>query len=209
MVTKLPRIPFLCVITDESISAVSLAEEALRGGAAMIQLRHKTASGMELFAWAQEIRKLCRKYGALFFVNDRLDIAMACGADGVHLGQEDIPARAARKIAGGKLLIGISATSVDEALKAQEEGADYIGLGHIFPTMSKEKHHPPLGVEALAAAASLLSVPIVAIGGITLENAPVLVAAGATGIAVISAVSRAPSPHEAARDLAKAINPDS
>jgi thiamine-phosphate pyrophosphorylase len=207
MEKALLRTPFLCVITDESMNPVSLADEALRGGAAMIQLRHKTASGRELFSWAQEIRKLCRKYEALFFVNDRLDIALACAADGVHLGQEDIPARTARTIAGNTMLVGISATSVEEALKAQEEGADYIGLGHIFPTVSKEKHHPPLGIETLEKASSLLSIPIVAIGGITIENAPALVAAGAGGIAVISAVSRAASPLQAAMELAKAINP--
>jgi thiamine-phosphate pyrophosphorylase len=201
------RTPFLCVITDESMNPVSLADEALRGGATMIQLRHKTASGRELFSWAQEIRTLCRKYEALFFVNDRIDIALACAADGVHLGQEDIPARIARTIAGETMLVGISATSLEEALKAQKEGADYIGLGHIFPTGSKEKHHPPLGIETLEKAASILSIPIVAIGGVTLENAPALVAAGADGIAVISAVSRTPSPMQAAMDLAKAINP--
>lgn len=201
------RTPFLCVITDESMNPVSLADEALRGGATMIQLRHKTASGRELFSWAQEIRTLCRKYEALFFVNDRIDIALACAADGVHLGQEDIPARIARTIAGETMLVGISATSLEEALKAQKEGADYIGLGHIFPTGSKEKHHPPLGIETLEKAASILSIPIVAIGGVTLENAPALVAAGADGIAVISAVSRTASPMQAAMDLAKAINP--
>ncbi|NTV99623.1 MAG: thiamine phosphate synthase, partial [Chlorobiaceae bacterium] len=181
MLKKLPSSPFLCFITDEGMCPVSLAEEALRGGAPMIQLRHKTASGSDLYSWALEIRKLCRQYNALFFVNDRLDIAMACGADGVHLGQEDLPLQAAKKIAGNTILIGISATSLEEALKARDDGADYIGLGHIFPTTSKEKHHPPLGIETLEKAASLLSIPIVAIGGITLENAPELITAGAAG----------------------------
>lgn len=197
--------PILCVITDESMCPVSLAEEALRGGASMIQLRHKTACGREQLLWALEIRRLCSQYRALFFVNDRLDIAMAAGADGVHLGQEDIPLAAARKITGENMIIGISATTLEEALKAEKEGADYIGLGHIFPTFSKEKFHPPLGVETLQKTASLLSIPVVAIGGITPENAPKLIAAGAAGIAVISCVSRAPSPYDAAKTLAKAI----
>ncbi len=206
MAKVIPSYPFLCVITDEETSPVSLAEEALRGGAPMIQLRHKSADGRVLFDWAMEIRKRCTEHGALFIVNDRLDIAMASGADGVHLGQEDIPLRAAREAVGNTMLIGISATSLNEAMKAQDEGADYIGLGHIFPTISKEKHHPPLGLEALEKAASLLSVPVVAIGGITIENAPALISAGAAGIAVISAVSRAPSPLQAAKELSRVIN---
>lgn len=206
MAKVIPMPPFLCVITDEEMNPVSLAAEALRGGAPMIQLRHKSADGRALFDWALEIRKRCTEHGALFIVNDRLDIAMASGADGVHLGQEDIPLRAARKAVGNTMLIGISATSIEEAQKAQDEGADYIGLGHIFPTISKEKHHPPLGLEALEKAASLISIPILAIGGITMENAPALISAGAAGIAVISAVSRAQSPLQAAKELSRVIN---
>ena len=106
----IPSSPFLCVITDEAFCPITLAEEALKGGAAMIQLRHKTASGSQLYSWAVEIRKLCRQYNALCIINDRVDIALASDADGVHLGQDDLPASAARKLLGNGRIIGVSAS---------------------------------------------------------------------------------------------------
>ncbi len=203
----MPVTPFLCVITDESLCPVSLAEEALKGGAAMIQLRHKTASGSQLFAWAVAIRKFCRQYHALLVINDRLDIAMASGADGVHLGQEDMPAAVARKIVGKNHIIGVTASSVHEAIEAENDGADYIGLGHIYPTSSKEKINSPIGIETLRQASAILSIPVLAIGGISSENAGLVISFGASGVAVISAVSRAESPLTATRGLMRAINP--
>ena len=201
----IPSSPFLCVITDEALCPVTLAEEALKGGAAMIQLRHKTASGSQLFSWAVEIRKLCRQYQALCIINDRVDIAMASEADGVHLGQEDIPALAARKLLGSNFIIGISASSVDEAVQAEKDGADYIGFGHIYPTISKLKEHAPLGSDMLRHVTSRLSVPVVAIGGISIENAGLLISCGASGVAVISAVSRAEEPSRAACEFLHAL----
>lgn len=197
--------PFLCVITDEALCPVTLAEKALKGGAAMIQLRHKSASGGELFNWAVEIRKLCRKYHALCIINDRLDIALASQADGVHLGQMDIPAKTARKLLGKTRIIGISTSSPEEALQAEKDGADYIGLGHIFPTSSKLKESAPIGTETLQRIAALVSIPIIAIGGIGMENVASLISCGASGIAVISAVSRAIDPSLAANKLLEAM----
>ncbi len=198
--------PFLCVITDEALCPLSLAEKALMGGATMIQLRHKQASGSQLFLWAVEIRKLCKKHQALCIINDRVDIAMASQADGVHLGQQDMPIEAARKLLGKHRIIGVSASSVNEAVQAEKDGADYIGFGHIFPTSSKEKDYSPLGTETLRQAAALLSLPIIAIGGISHENAALLISSGASAVAVISAVSRAPDPSFAAHKLLCAIN---
>ena len=172
----------------------------------MIQLRHKQASGSQLFLWAVEIRKLCQKHQAICIINDRVDIAMASQADGVHLGQQDMPIDAARKLLGKHRIIGVSASSVKEAVQAEKDGADYIGFGHIFPTSSKEKDYSPLGAETLRQAAALLSLPIVAIGGISLENAALLISSGASAVAVISAVSRAPDPTFAAHKLLCAIN---
>ena len=197
--------PFLCVITDEALCPVSLAEKALKGGAAMIQLRHKSASGAELLNWAVEIVKLCQKYHALCIVNDRLDIALASQADGVHLGQMDLPAKTARKLLGKNRIIGISTASPEEALQAEKDGANYIGLGHIYPTSSKLKESPPVGTETLQRVAALVSIPIIAIGGISEENVASLISFGASGIAVISAVSRAADPSLAANKLLEAM----
>ncbi len=202
----IPSRPFLCVITDEALCPVTLAEQALKGGAAMIQLRHKTASGSQLLVWAVEIQKLCQQYQALCIINDRVDIALASKADGVHLGQQDLPARAARKLLGETAIIGVTASSLKEALQAEQDGADYIGFGHIYPTHSKLKESSPLGLDILQKTAALVSLPILAIGGINQENAASVISSGASGIAVISAVSRANDPARAARELCRALN---
>lgn len=171
----------------------------------MIQLRHKQASGSQLFLWAVEIRKLCQQYKALCIINDRVDIAIASQADGVHLGQQDMPIEAARTLLGKDRIIGVSASSLTEALEAEKDGADYIGFGHIFPTSSKEKEYSPLGPETLRQTAAHLSVPIVAIGGISHENAASLISSGASAVAVISAVSKAIDPTLATHNLLCAI----
>ena len=201
----IPAAPLLCVITDEAYCPVTLAREALNGGAAMIQLRHKSASGSQLFTWALAIRNLCREYHALFIINDRVDIALASEADGVHLGQNDLPAAAARKLLGNTRIIGVSVSSPEEAVQAEKDGADYIGFGHVYPTVSKLKEHPPLGPENLQKTVQSISLPVVAIGGISIENAPILISRGASGVAVISAVSRAENPSKAAFELMRAL----
>ncbi len=201
----IPAAPFLCVITDEAYCPVTPAREALNGGAAMIQLRHKSASGSQLFTWALAIRNLCREYHALFIINDRVDIALASEADGVHLGQDDLPAAAARKLLGNTRIIGVSVSSPEEAVQAEKDGADYIGFGHVYPTVSKLKEHPPLGPENLQKTVQSISLPVVAIGGISIENAPILISRGASGVAVISAVSRAENPSKAAFELMRAL----
>ncbi len=206
MTPVMPSSPFLCVITDEAFCPLSLAKQALKGGAAIIQLRHKHASGNQLFLWAVEICKLCHEHHALCIINDRVDIAMASKADGVHLGQQDMPIAAARQLLGEHRIIGISASSLHEAMQAENDGADYIGFGHIFPTSSKEKDYSPLGPETLRQATALLSLPIIAIGGINHENAASLISCGASGVAVISAISRAQDPALATQKLLSSIN---
>ena len=182
----------LCVITDSRQGSgrdhLEIARAALVGGAEMIQLRDKTGSLRELLPQACAIRLLCRSHGALFIVNDRLDLALAAEADGAHVGQEDLPAAEARRLPGPNRILGVSTHSVDQALAAREAGADYIGFGPMFPTGTKQTGYSPRGPAILREVRNAVSFPILAIGGITLENVGVVIAAGATAPAVISAV---------------------
>lgn len=197
---------FLCVITDEHRSPIEQAEMAIEGGARMIQLRNKKANGRDLFLQALRLQELCRSRQTILIINDRVDIALAMQADGVHLGQHDLPARAARSLLGADAVIGVSVSNAEEARQAEADGADYIGLGHIFPTLSKEKSSPPLGILAISEVKQAVSLPLVAIGGITLDKIPEVIRAGASGIAVISAVSRAVDPTLAARNMVREID---
>ncbi|MFQ5655921.1 MAG: thiamine phosphate synthase [Candidatus Methylomirabilales bacterium] len=181
----------LCVITDEKLSGLrhrEVAEQALRGGTPMIQLRDKRGDLRSLYEEAFAMRDLCRRQGALFIVNDRLDLALAVEADGVHLGQEDLPPRLARPLLKPGMLLGISTHSVEEARAAQAAGADYIGFGPVFPTGTKTQPDPVVGLEGIRRVRAAVQVPILAIGGITLERAPEVIGAGADGVAVISAI---------------------
>ena len=186
----------LCVITDTRQGSgrdhVEMARAALVGGAEMIQLRDKTRSLRELLPQACAIRLLCRSHGALFIVNDRLDLALAAEADGAHVGQEDFPAAQARGLLGPGRILGVSTHSLAQAQAAQATGADYIGFGPIFATGTKNTGYTPRGLEALRAIRQAVSLPILAIGGITLENVTAVIAAGATAPAVISAVVATP-----------------
>lgn len=183
--------PPLCVITDEKLSGLrhrEVAEQALQGGTPMIQLRDKGGDLRYLYEEALAIRHLCRRQGALFIVNDRLDLALAVEADGVHLGQNDLPPRLARALLKPGMLLGISTHSIEEAQEAEAAGADYIGFGPIFPTGTKRQPRPVVGVEGVRRLRAVADVPLVAIGGITLDRAPEVIGAGADGVAVISAI---------------------
>ena len=188
----------LCVITDANLvpgrDHVAIAGAALAGGADMIQLRDKTKTGnlRDLLPQARAIQSLCRSRGAVFIVNDRVDLAVAADADGAHVGQEDLPAESARRLLGPRRLLGVSTHDVIQAEKAQLAGADYIGFGPMFATGTKETGYTPRGLEALRAVRRAVSLPILAIGGIDLENVRSVVEAGATAPAVISAVVAAP-----------------
>jgi thiamine-phosphate pyrophosphorylase len=182
----------LCVITDPGIASgkdhVAIAEAALRGGADMIQLRDKAGNLRALLDQARAIQALCRASGAVFIVNDRLDLALAAGADGAHVGQDDLPAEAARRLLGPRRILGVSTHDPSQVRAAEEAGADYLGFGPMFPTGTKDTGYVPRGLEALREVRGATGLPILAIGGISLENVEGVIRAGATAPAVISAV---------------------
>lgn len=188
-------------------AAARLAASLLAGGAHILQLRMKGVAA-DLLRIANRIVPLCRAQAALFIVNDRLDVALAAEADGVHLGQEDLPLAAARRLvhlAPRGFIVGISTHSLAEAEAAWAAGADYIGAGPVFRTTTKANPAPTLGLARLAEICRLAPVPVVAIGGITLENVAEVVRAGATAAALISAVNAAPEVTRAARIVTSAF----
>jgi thiamine-phosphate pyrophosphorylase len=200
----------ICDLVPEAgpTEAALIAGMLLDGGAPVLQLRMKRASGARMLACAEALRSLCAARGAVFVVNDRMDIALACGADGVHLGQEDLPLQAARRIAPPGFLIGVSTHTEEQVDAALAGGADYLGFGPCFPTTTKDNPDPVVGLLRLAEAvgrAHERRVPLVAIGGITLARLPDVVAAGADAAAVISAVLTAPDVRAAARAVADAF----
>jgi thiamine-phosphate pyrophosphorylase len=185
----------LCVITDPGLAGrdhVAIASAALDGGADMIQLRDKRGDLRGLLPQARAIQTLCRAHGALFIVNDRLDLALAAGADGAHVGQDDLPAGAARRLLGPSRILGVSTHDRDQAEAARRAGADYIGYGPMFPTGTKDTGYPPRGLVGLREVRAAVRLPILAIGGISLETAADVIAAGAIAPAVISAIITAP-----------------
>jgi thiamine-phosphate pyrophosphorylase len=191
-------------VSEKGRSHLDVAQAAIEGGATVIQYRGKDRSSFQAYEEAEKIRALCRERGIPFMVNDRVDIALAVKADGVHLGQEDLPIEKAREIfpAG---FIGASVRTVEEAVEAEEKGANYLGVGPIFPTISKEDAGEAIGVEELRRICQATSLPVVAIGGINIENLRDVIMAGATGIAVISAVALADDMIEATRSLRNLI----
>ena len=195
----------LYVVTDEAIgnglSHVELARRAVAGGADVIQLRDKNLPGRDLLDAAVAIREITLEAGALFIVNDRLDVALAAGADGVHLGESDLPIGHARRIAPPGFIIGASVGSVATAVRAKEEGADYVALSPTFATGSKDDAGPGHGLAVLSAIRVAVPLPLVAIGGITAENVADVIAAGADGVAVISAVVARSDVTAAAQEL--------
>ena len=202
---KMKRIGRFHVITDTvlqtCLSHVELAKLAIAGGADTIQLREKGGSTKEMIRAAEQMQASCKNAGATFIVNDRVDVAIASGADGVHLGQEDFSIPLARRLLGEKAIIGGSAGTMEEARICLAEGADYIGFGPVYPTASKLDAGPAGGLDLLRQVVETIPLPIIAIGGITTANAPLVMKAGAYGIAVISAVCCQKDPTEAARSL--------
>jgi thiamine-phosphate diphosphorylase len=172
---------------------LELTREVLEGGARLIQLREKEGETEDLIDTAIKLQKICREYGAFFVVDDRVDLALDSGADGVHLGQEDISSTEARKILGEDKIIGVSVTGLKQAKQAVSEGASYLGLGLIYPTHSKDCKLKPGGAPLVASVAPEVNIPVFAIGGITPENTLPLLKAGASGVAVISSVLKSKS----------------
>ena len=179
-------------------------ERALKGGVTFVQLREKTLDEAAFLEEAKEIQKLCARYGVPFVINDNVEIAAAVNADGVHVGQSDMEALDVRRKLGPDKIIGVSAQTVEQALKAQEHGADYLGVGAVFPTGSKadavEVSH-----ETVKAICEAVDIPVIAIGGISEENVGQLAGSGICGVAVISAIFAKPDVKKAARELKKAV----
>lgn len=185
----------------------SIAREAIAGGARLIQLRDKTREkGLQL-PIAQALQALCRAARALFFINDHVDLALAVAADGVHLGQKDLPVPVVRRLVPRGMLIGCSTNNPDEARRAEADGADYVSVGRLFPTGSKQDTRPAT-LDTVRAVRAAVSVPICAIGGINESNIDNVIAAGADMVSVIAAVVAAEDVREAARRLASRFDID-
>jgi len=184
---------------------IDTVHAALDGGARAVQLREKDLLGAELLRLATELRDLTVRYGAAFFVNDRVDVALAAGADGVHLGQNAIPPVTARRLLGSDRLIGVSTHTSAEVARAIEAGADFVVFGPVYWTPSKTPFGAPRGLEELASITACAQVPVLAIGGISAERVADVRSAGASGVAVISAIMSAEDPARAARELLAAM----
>lgn len=197
----------LYLVTEESVpldQLLTIVEEAIKGGVTCVQLREKTNSGKLFFEKAVKLKELTSRYEVPLYINDRVDIALATNADGIHVGQEDLPIAEIKRIVPPTMLVGVSAGTVEEALAAEKDGADYIGVGAVFPTKSKDnaKLLPTGELERIIAA---VSIPVVAIGGIKLENIVEIRDSGIAGVAVVSEIMKAENPCEAAEALIKEI----
>ncbi|MDO9530402.1 MAG: thiamine phosphate synthase [Syntrophales bacterium] len=199
----------LHILTDTVLqtrfSHVELARLAINGGADTIQFRQKSGSTREMIQVAKQMKQLCAKNGVTLIVNDRVDVAIAAEVDGVHLGQDDFTIPLARKLLGEDVIIGGSASTIEEARECLSEGADYVGFGPVYPTTSKDDANPVTGIPMLKQVVEAIPLPIIVIGGVSAENVPEVMRAGAYGIAVISAVCCQDDPEQATRALHRAL----
>jgi thiamine-phosphate pyrophosphorylase len=199
----------LYVVTDRPLARErpleQVVEAALRGGATVIQLREKEASTREFIALGRRLQQLCHARQVPLIINDRLDVALAIEADGVHVGQEDMPVALARRLLGPDKIVGATVSTPQEAHQAEADGADYLGCNAVFYTPTKTDTGTPLGIEGFRHLVQAVSLPVVAIGGIKATNAAELIQAGAAGVAVVSAVMVADDPETATRELCQVI----
>jgi thiamine-phosphate pyrophosphorylase len=209
MLNKQDLLLYLCAdrLLAKGRSITEAVEAAIAGGVTMVQLREKEAETLEFYKIALEVQAVTRRHKIPLVVNDRIDIALAIGADGLHLGQTDMPLEIARRLVGKSMFIGISAGTVEEALSAERGGADYLGVGAVYPTGSKAGAGAAIGPARLREIRAAVKLPFVAIGGIGPANAAQVMAAGADGVAVISAILSQPDIREAAAILKKALRP--
>ena len=201
----------LYAILDRSVARgrdlPGLLDAVLAGGCRLVQLREKTMPLDELLPLARRLARRCREAGALLIVNDRTDLALAAGADGLHVGQDDLPARQARGLLRPNMILGVSTHDPEQARRAVADGADYVAVGSIFPTTTKAGFQL-VGPELIRRVRPEVPVPLVAIGGITADNAAAVLGAGADAVAVISALCAAPDPEAATRAFLARIAPD-
>lgn len=198
----------LYLVTDNSKDEkkfLKTIEDAIKGGVSIVQLREKSADTLDFYNLASKVKNITEKYNIPLIINDRIDIALAIDADGVHVGQSDMPCDIARKLIGNNKIIGVSASTVDEAKKAQEDGADYIGSGAIFTTSTKDDA-PNINKYDLKKIVKSVDIPVVAIGGINLNNAHELADTGIAGLSVVSAIMSSNNPKESSKKLLNIFN---
>ncbi|MDU0460906.1 MAG: thiamine phosphate synthase [Geobacteraceae bacterium] len=192
----------LYLITDRTQTAgrelPAVVADALAGGVRLVQLREKDLPARRQFELALQLRSITSAHGALLLINDRVDIAMAVGADGVHVGVDSLPVAEVRRLLGTKLLIGYSAHSVEEALQAERDGADFVTFGPVYQTPSKMKYGDPVGVQQLVAAVRALAIPVFALGGVKMSTVAEVMSSGCQGAAMISGIVSEPDPRNAA-----------
>lgn len=191
--------------SDEVEKFLKTIEEGIKGGVTVVQIREKTADTLDFYNLALKVKKITAKYNVPLIINDRVDIALAIDADGVHVGQSDMPGDVTRKLIGENKILGISAATIDEAKKAQKDGADYIGTGAVFPTATKDDA-PSVTKNELKEIVNSIDIPVVAIGGINLENASQLTDTGIAGLSVVSAIMSSDNPKKSSEELLKIFN---
>jgi thiamine-phosphate pyrophosphorylase len=197
------------LVTDRDLSrgrsTLEILQGAVRGGVTCVQLREKNCPIRDFIEQANSIKAYLRAHDIPLIINDRLDVAQAVGADGVHLGQSDMPLNVAREILKDSMIIGISAESLGDAIEAEKGGADYIGVSPIYTTPTKTDTAPPLGLEGLREIRNAVRIPLVGIGGLTKDNAGEVIKHGADGVAVVSAIVSADDPELATKELLKTV----
>lgn len=189
--------------TDDEF--LEIIEEAIKGGTTVVQIREKEGETLDFYNLALKVKEITSKYNVPLIVNDRIDVALAIKSEGVHIGQTDMPADVARSLIGDEMILGVSASTVKEARKAEKDGADYIGTGAVFPTATKDDA-PSITKDDLKEVTGSINIPTVAIGGITLENASELAGTGIAGISVVSAIMNSEDPKTASENLLKIYN---
>ena len=198
----------LYLVTDNSDDVekfLNTIEEAIKGGVSVVQIREKTADTLEFYNLALQVKEITTKYNVPLIINDRVDVALAIDADAVHVGQSDMPCDITRKLIGEDKILGVSAATIEEAKKAERDGADYIGTGAVFPTKTKDDA-PSITKQDLKDVVESINIPVVAIGGITLENAHELTDTGIAGLSVVSAIMSSENPKKSSEELLKIFN---
>ena len=198
----------LYLVTDKSDDVdnfLNTIEEGIKGGVSVVQIREKTAETVDFYNLALKVKEITTKYNVPLIINDRVDVALAIDADGVHVGQSDMPCDVTRKLIGEDKILGVSAATIDEAKKAEKDGADYIGSGAVFPTATKDDA-PSITKKDLSEIVESINIPVVAIGGITLENAHELKDTGIAGFSVVSAIMNSNNPKKSSKELLNIFN---
>ncbi len=198
----------LYLVTDNSDDVdkfLNTIEEGIKGGVTVVQIREKTADTLDFYNLALKVKEITTKYDVPLIINDRVDVALAIDADGVHVGQSDMPCDVTRRLIGPDKILGISAATIEEAKKAENDGADYIGTGAVFPTATKDDA-PSVTKEELTEIVKSINIPVVAIGGINLDNASQLTDTGIAGLSVVSAIMSSDNPKKSSEELLNIFN---